>query len=139
MQFSSFSKKLDIHTFTNHPWKIKVEKNKHSYDLAKGSWFVMLASGSYRNGVVAYHGAGGHSISNLPILVKKNSIVPDTSYRAPPRSTPPPTTTMSPDLEFTWPTLAPRETTTQDIQKSNNGLLNVLDIWIWIIIMYIME
>ena len=53
-------------------------KNKLKYDLLQNSWFILTASGSYRKSILAYHGNGGHSVSDLPVIFKRNSIVPDT-------------------------------------------------------------
>ena len=97
----------------------------------------MLASGSYRNGVLAYHGNGGHSVSNMPIIVKKNSIVPDTSYRAPPRSTPP-TTTIEPTTKWTWPTFTRETTVKAELPVENNALLGSLG-YIVLVAILIME
>jgi len=103
---------------------IKVTKNKVKYDLTKNSWFILAASGSYRKGVLAYHGNGGHSRSDLPFIFKKSSIVPDSSYRPPVRSTQS-TTTVTTKNDFSTlfpPIFGSKETTTMQITTiQSNG------------------
>jgi len=79
----------------------------------QNSWFILTASGSYRKSILAYHGNGGHSVSDLPVIFKRNSIVPDTSYRSPARSS---TTAEPTTTSFDWlsqfPLLTKTTTTT---------------------------
>ena len=94
---------------------VKVTKNNKKYDLSKNSWFVLAASGSYRKGVLAYHGNGGHSRSDLPFIFKKSSIVPDHNYRPPVRSTQSTTTvtTIKTDFSTIFPIFGTKDTTTK--------------------------
>jgi len=84
---------------------LSVTKSGTRFDLGRDSWFVLLATGSFRENKPAYHGHTYSSSTDWPYRFANMGVQPDFSYR-PPTTTP--TTTIS-YIKVTWPWL--RETT----------------------------